>query len=176
MKLLPWILAVLFTLPLYSQAAAGNSVVTVEPPIPAPEWTLPAIENAEGELSLSQFKGKITYIDFWASWCGPCRLSLPALNKLHAEFDAAKVQFVAVSIDVVEEDAWDFLKRYAVDYPVVIDTESEIARMFAVDGMPSGYLLDADGRVREIHVGYKSGDEMKLAESIRNLLLEMDAS
>ncbi|MDA8947106.1 TlpA family protein disulfide reductase [Luminiphilus sp.] len=176
MKLLPWILAILFVLPLYSQAAGGNSVVSVEPPIPAPEWTLPAIENAEGELSLSQFKGKVTYIDFWASWCGPCRLSLPALNKLHAEFDAAKVQFVAVSIDVVEEDAWDFLKRYAVDYPVVIDTESEIARLFAVDGMPSGYLLDADGRVREIHVGYQSGDEMKLAASIKKLLLEMDAS
>ena len=157
-------------------AAVGNSVVTVDPPIPAPDWRLPAIQNAEGELSLSQFKGKITYIDFWASWCGPCRLSLPALNKLNAEFDASKVQFVAVSIDVVEEDAWDFLERYAVDYPVVIDTESEIARLFAVDGMPSGYLLDADGRVREIHIGYKSGDEIKLAESIRKLLLEMDAS
>jgi peroxiredoxin len=81
-----------------------------------------------------------------------------------------------VSIDVVEEDAWDFLERYAVDYPVVIDTEGDIARLFAVDGMPSGYLLDADGRVREIHIGYKSGDEIKLAKSIRNLLLEMDAS
>ena len=157
-------------------AAVGNSVVTVDPPIPAPNWTLPAIQNAEGDLSLSEFKGKITYIDFWASWCGPCRLSLPALNSLNAEFDASKVQFVAVSIDVVEEDAWDFLKRYAVDYPVVIDTESDIARLFAVDGMPSGYLLDAGGRVREIHIGYKSGDEIKLAESIRNLLLEMDAS
>ena len=59
---------------------------------------------------------------------------------------------------------------------LVIDTESEIARLFAVDGMPSGYLLDADGRVREIHIGYKSGDEIKLAESIRKLLLEMDAT
>ena len=177
MKAVTWFCsALLLSLNMMASAAGGNNTIKVDPPIPAPEWTLPAIENAEGELSLSQFKGKITYIDFWASWCGPCRLSLPALNKLNAEFDAAKVQFVAVSIDVVEEDAWDFLKRYAVDYPVVIDTESEIARMFAVDGMPSGYLLDADGRVREIHVGYKSGDEMKLAASIKNLLLEMDAS
>jgi thiol-disulfide isomerase/thioredoxin len=176
MNFVPWLLTTLLFLSSALNAATGNSVVSVNPPVPAPNWTLPAIQNAEGDLSLSQFKGKITYIDFWASWCGPCRLSLPALNSLNAEFDASKVQFIAVSIDVVEEDAWDFLERYAVDYPVVIDTESDIARLFAVDGMPSGYLLDADGRVREIHIGYKSGDEIKLAKSIRNLLSEMDAS
>ena len=176
MNFVPWLLTTLLFLSSALNAATGNSVVRVNPPVPAPNWTLPAIQNAEGDLSLSQFKGKITSVDFWASWCGPCRLSLPALNSLNAEFDASKVQFIAVSIDVVEEDAWDFLERYAVDYPVVIDTESDIARLFAVDGMPSGYLLDADGRVREIHIGYKSGDEIKLAKSIRDLLLEMDAS
>ena len=154
---------------------SGRSVV-VNPPVPAPDWTLPAIQNAEGNLSMSDFRGKITYVDFWASWCGPCRLSLPALNSLNEEFADDPVQFLAISIDVVEEDAWDFLKRYSVDYPVVIDTEGDIARMFAVDGMPSGYLLDAEGRVREIHIGFKRGDELKLAESIKKMLAEMDAS
>ena len=154
---------------------SGRSVV-VNPPVPAPDWTLPAIQNAEGNLSMSDFRGKITYVDFWASWCGPCRLSLPALNSLNEQFAEAPVQVLAISIDVVEEDAWDFLKRYSVDYPVVIDTEGDIARMFAVDGMPSGYLLDAKGRVREIHIGFKRGDELKLAESIKKMLAEMDAS
>ena len=154
---------------------SGRSVV-VNPPVPAPDWTLPAIQNAEGNLSMSDFRGKITYVDFWASWCGPCRLSLPALNSLNEEFADKPVQFLAISIDVVEEDAWDFLKRYSVDYPVVIDTEGDIARMFAVDGMPSGYLLDAEGRVREIHIGFKRGDEQNLAESIKKMLAEMDAS
>ena len=99
MKAVTWFCsALLLSLNMMASAAGGNNTIKVDPPIPAPEWTLPAIENAEGELSLSQFKGKITYIDFWASWCGPCRLSLPALNKLNAEFDAAKVQFVAVSM------------------------------------------------------------------------------
>lgn len=176
MKLCAWVLGIFLTLPLTSHGAGGNSVVTVNPPIPAPDWTLPAIQNAEGDLSMSDFRGKITYVDFWASWCGPCRLSLPALNSLNDEFADDPVQFLAISIDVVEEDAWDFLKRYSVDYPVVIDTEGDIARMFAVDGMPSGYLLDTEGRVREIHIGFKRGDEQKLAESIKKMLAEMDAS
>ena len=86
---------------------------------------------------------------------------------------------VAVVIKISHHDGGaqvDFLKRYSVDYPVVIDTEGDIARMFAVDGMPSGYLLDAEGRVREIHIGFKRGDELKLAESIKKMLAEMDAS
>ena len=157
-------------------SATKNSVVAVNPPLPAPDWSLPAIQNAEGTLSMSDYRGRITYVDFWASWCGPCRLSLPALNVLNAQFADDPVQFLAISIDVVEEDAWDFLKRYPVDFPVVIDTEGDIARTFAVDGMPSGYLIDGDGHVREIHIGFKKGDELGLAESIKELLVEMDAS
>ncbi len=174
------LLTTLFTvssfLSLGANAESKNNVVKVNPPVPAPDWTLPAIQNADGDLSMSDFRGKITYVDFWASWCGPCRLSLPALNSLNQKFADEPVQFLAISIDVVEEDAWDFLARYRVDYPVVIDTEGDIARMFAVDGMPPGYLLDAEGRVREIHIGFKRGDELKLAESIKKMLDEMDAS
>ena len=92
------------------------------------------------------------------------------------QFQGLPVQFLAVSIDVVEEDAWDFLSRYSVDYPVVIDTNGDIAKLFEVNGMPSGFLVDAEGLVREVHVGYKRGDEIRLAESIKKMIAEMDAS
>ena len=178
--LMKWQKSLLVILSLLTSAMAfsgdRNNVITLDPPQSAPEWTLPAIQNSDGELSMSDFRGQITYVDFWASWCGPCRLSLPALNQLKNQFKNRPVQFLAVSIDVVEEDAWDFLSRYSVDYPVVIDTDGDIARLFEVNGMPSGFLVDADGMVREVHVGYKRGDELKLAESIKKMLAEMDAS
>ena len=175
-----WQKPLLVILSLFTSTVAFSgdrtNVITLDPPQTAPEWTLPAIQNSDGDLSMSDFRGQITYVDFWASWCGPCRLSLPALNQLKNQFKDRPVQFLAVSIDVVEEDAWDFLSRYSVDYPVVIDTGGDIARLFEVNGMPSGFLVDADGKVREVHVGYKRGDELKLAESIKKMLAEMDAS
>ena len=77
-----------------------------------------------------------------------------------------------MSVDVVEDDALDFLKRYKVSYPVVIDTEGAVPKDYAVDGMPSGYLIDRQGMIREVHVGFKKGDELKLRASIEALLAE----
>ncbi len=138
----------------------------------APDFSLPAIANATGDISLAQYRGAVTYVDFWASWCGPCRLSLPALDTLYQELASEGLKVIAISVDVVEEDAQDFLQRYRVTYPVAIDTTGDIARAFSVNGMPSGYLLDKAGRVRAVHVGFKRGDELKLREEISSLLAE----
>ena len=138
--------------------------------IQAPAFDLPLIANGEGRLTLADLRGKVTYIDFWASWCGPCRLSLPALNSLQQAFAPEDFAVIAVSVDVVEEDALDFLVRYPVTYPVLIDTEGSVAKAFAVNGMPSGYLLDAQGVVHDVHVGFKRGDEAAIADAIRALL------
>lgn len=138
--------------------------------VKAPDFDLPLIANGEGHLTLADLRGKVTYIDFWASWCGPCRLSLPALNGLQQTFSAEDFSVIAVSVDVVEEDALDFLARYPVTYPVLIDTEGDVAKAFAVNGMPSGYLLDPHGVVRDVHVGFKRGDETTIADAIRALI------
>ena len=151
--------------------AAGDSKVT-SVSAPAPAFTLPAIANAEGNLNLDDFRGSVLYVDFWASWCGPCRLSLPALDGIYRELNRDDFAVLAVSVDVVEEDSLDFLKRYSVSYPVVIDTEGNVPRAFEVQGMPSGYLIDRNGQVREVHVGFKKGDEVALRQSIDALLAE----
>ncbi len=154
----------------HSGWAERRAHVVLENPLPQPAWDLPVIANGNGRLSPESQLGTVTYIDFWASWCGPCRLSLPALNRLQKDFDPSDFSIVAISVDYVDEDALDFLKRYPVDYPVLIDKTGDSGRAFSVAGMPSGYLLDRDGLIREIHVGFRKGDEEQLRESISALI------
>ena len=155
----------------YVRAERGSSI-TLDEPLPQPAWELPLIANGEGTVTDSTYLGRVTYVDFWASWCGPCRLSLPALNRLSKEFDAADFGVVAISVDYVDEDALDFLKRYPVDYPVAIDKTGNSGRDFAVAGMPSGYLIGRDGLIRKVHVGFRKGDEAVLREQIQELIAD----
>ena len=155
-------------------AADRDSHISLAEPLPQPDWELPLIANGSGTLSNTDLHGRVTYLDFWASWCGPCRLSLPALDRLRQTFPSEAFNVVAISVDYVEEDALDFLARYPVAYPIAIDTTGDSGRAFAVAGMPSGYLIDKKGMIREIHVGFRKGDEVILQERIAALIAESD--
>lgn len=154
--------------------ADRDSHISLQTPLPQPDWELPLIANGSGTISHTDLRGRVTYLDFWASWCGPCRLSLPALNRLRKTFASDDFNVVAISVDYVEEDALDFLARYPVEYPIAIDTTGDSGRAFAVAGMPSGYLIDKKGMIREIHVGFRKGDEAILKERIVALIEESE--
>lgn len=153
-------------------AAEGSTAQPLDGEISAPSISLPIIANGEGQLNLEAHRGSVVYLDFWASWCGPCRRSLPALDELYREFEADGFQVLAISVDMVEEDALDFLNRYVVTYPVALDVTGASANAFGVNGMPSGYLIDRQGKVREVHVGFRKGDADKLRADILEVLRE----
>ena len=157
-----------------SATADRDSHISLQTPLPQPDWELPVIANGSGSISHTDLQGRVTYLDFWASWCGPCRLSLPALNRLRKTFPSEAFNVVAISVDYVEEDALDLLARYPVEYPIAIDTTGDSGRAFAVAGMPSGYLIDKKGMIREIHVGFRKGDEAILKERIAALIEESE--
>ena len=140
--------------------------------VPAPDFTLPVIANGDGALVMDDFEGSVVYLDFWASWCGPCRLSLPALDAIYQELKDQGLIVAAITVDAVEEDALDFLQRYPVSYPIAFDNSGDVPTAFAVNGMPSGYLIDRSGNVRAVHVGFKRGDEVALRDEIMAMLEE----
>lgn len=152
-------------LPLWVQAA-GVAVGQV-----APVVRLPALSQV-GEVTLESLRGKVVYLDFWASWCGPCRVSFPLLEQLREELAPDGFEVLAINVDEVESDARQFLSEIPVSYPVVRDAQGITPQTFGILGMPTGYLIDRQGVVREIHQGFRKSDGVKLRTEIIELLGE----
>ena len=136
----------------------------------APPVDLPNLPRQEGKAtSLESLRGKVVYLDFFASWCGPCRISLPRLNDIRNEFADQGFEVLAVNVDEFEEDALAFLEEIPVDYPVVWDPSGDSPREFGILGMPTAYLVDREGVVRHVHQGFRKSD----TEKIRAMVVEM---
>lgn len=154
----------LFALP----AAAGVQVGQSAPPI-----SLPLIATGTPEvLTLDALRGKVVYLDFWASWCGPCRVSFPQLEALREELGPQGFEVLAVNVDEFEPDALRFLEDVSVTYPVVRDGDGVTPAIYGILGMPTGYLIDRAGTIRLIHQGYRKSDGAALREEIIELLGE----
>src|SRR5579872_101101 len=106
------------------------------------------------ELDLSAYRGKVVYVDFWASWCGPCRQSFPWLDALEREYGAQNFVVIGVNVDKDRDKAEQFLTDTPADFPIVYDPKGEIATAYKISGMPSGILIDRAGHVRFQHAGF----------------------
>lgn len=123
-------------------------------------------------LALQSLRGQVVYVDFWASWCVPCRLSMPALDKLYQRFRERGFTVVGVNKDVAARDAQGFAERVKVSFPLVSDGDDAVARAFDVKAMPSGYLVDRRGVVREVHRGFTESTAQALQRQVEKLVEE----
>ena len=156
------VLALLATLPTAAAVDSGQ---------PAPAFTGKPLLGGEA-LRLEDFRGKVVYLDFWASWCGPCRQSLPWMEILRRDYGAAGLEVIAVNVDETAADGIAFLKRFAVTYPVIGDSGGTIAALYDVKDMPSSYLIDRRGAVRKVHRGFNTRAGAQLRETIAKLVAE----
>jgi thiol-disulfide isomerase/thioredoxin len=148
---------------------AAPAAAAVEAGAPAPAFSATPLAGGE-PVTLQSLHGKVVYLDFWASWCGPCRLSLPWMEQLRKDFGAGGLEVVAVNVDETPADGIAFLKRHAVGYAVIGDAGGDIAELYDVRDMPSSYLIDRDGTVRLVHRGFSLRGAAKLREQVARLV------
>jgi cytochrome c biogenesis protein CcmG, thiol:disulfide interchange protein DsbE len=128
--------------------------------------------KAASTVDLDQFRGRVVYLDFWASWCGPCRQSFPWMQTVKSKYEAQGLTIVAVNLDTDREDAERFLKQFQPTFTVRFDPKGELAESYKVKGMPSSVLIDRHGVARFTHVGFRPIDASAYEAQMRELLAE----
>lgn len=151
-------------------ASACASARALAPGAPLPPIVAPRLDDASAPVSLQSLRGSVVYVDFWASWCVPCRQSMPQLDALYRQYRERGLRVVGVNKDVAPAAALRFLKRVPVSFPLVSDANDALARAFDVQAMPSGYLVDRAGVVRYVHRGYTAETGAELRMEIESLL------
>lgn len=138
----------------------------------APVIKLPRLqEQAAGEItSIADYKGKLIYLDFWASWCGPCRQSFPVLQKIRTQYADQGFEVIAVNLDTELAPALKFLNQFPVDYPILLDPQYTMANTYGIQGLPTAYLINHEGTVIYKHLGFKKTDEKWLTALIEQHL------
>ena len=137
---------------------------------PAPDF---ALKSASGEnLRLSEYRGDVVMINFWATWCGPCRQEMPLLDELYVRYQRVGFNLLGVNIDDNTGRAMKMIDELGVTFPVLFDSRKEVSKLYDVESMPVTILIDREGRIRHVHHGYKAGYEDKYLDQIRSLLRE----
>jgi len=139
-------------------------------PAPAPDFALPAMDGSE--LRLSELRGQVVMINFWATWCGPCRQEMPLLQQLQVKYEPLGFTLVGINVEPESAGARTWLEKVHVTFPILFDRQNQVAERFGVQGMPSSVFVDRSGKVRYVHRGYQPGDESKYADMVRSLVKE----
>lgn len=144
----------------------ANAAVT--PQSAAPDFTLRAMSGSN--LRLQEQRGRVVMINFWATWCGPCRQEMPHLNRLYDKYKSAGFVILGVNVDEDTKTATELAQKLGVKFPVLWDAEKLVSRLYDLSTMPSTVLVDRNGTVRYVHKGYLNGYEDTYDKQIRELL------
>ncbi len=138
--------------------------------VPAPDFTL---ESRSGEnIRLQDLRGEVVMLNFWASWCGPCRQEMPLMDELYGQYKDLGFTILAVNVDENRDEAHRFLDAVPVNYPILYDPESSVSELYEVQAMPTTVMIDRDGNARYVHYGYQPGYEDDYEQQIRELVRE----
>jgi len=121
-------------------------------------------------VRLADLKGQVVYLDFWASWCAPCKQSFPFMSEMQAKYGARGFTVIGVNVDQKREDADKFLASTPAKFTVGYDTSGKVAEVYQPKGMPTSYLIGADGKVRAVHVGFKDSQREQIEREIQSAL------
>ena len=146
----------------------GSAMAAVAPSSIAPDFTLRTVGGPN--MRLQEQRGRVVLINFWATWCGPCRQEVPHLNRLFDKYRAAGFVILGVNVDDDPRNATELALKLGIKFPVLLDTDKTVSHLYDLITMPSTVLIDRDGRVRYLHKGYLSGYEDTYEKQIRELL------
>ncbi len=138
---------------------------------PAPLCDLAAMGDLP-KVDLRQLRGKVVYVDFWASWCAPCAKAFPFLNDMDREFGERGLQVVGINVDEQIENAQRFLSRHPASFALASDASGQCPRSFAVKAMPASYLVDRKGVIRRVVLGFRAGEAEQIRGEVEQLLAE----
>jgi len=170
-------LSLLFVAALFA-VGVGAYTVLRPPPAPAlrtgsaaPEFSLP-LHGAPGEVSLASVRGKVVFVNFWATWCPPCAAEAPSLERLYQQLRADGFEVLAISVDKPEDAAAidKFRADYALDFPIPLDPHRQVYDAYQVAGLPETFLVDRSGQLLEHFVGPQNWDDPRYLRAIRRAL------
>lgn len=153
----------------FALLGGGGVALAVEVGQAAPPFALPSVRADGAPIRLADYRGKVVYLDFWSSWCAPCRRAMPELARLRSEWPREKFEVLALNLDTRRRDALRFLEQVPVGYPSALDVGGVTARRYGVAALPAAFIIDGGGKVRHVLKGQEAEDFAFIREILASL-------